>query len=51
VAAGDRALASPDDLYDVLDGLEPGQDLTLTVVRGVEELTVPVVFDGETAEA
>jgi S1-C subfamily serine protease len=55
VAAGDRPLASPDDLYDVLDALEAGQDLTLTVVRGVEELTVTVTFGGEdggeTAEA
>jgi serine protease Do len=54
VAAGGRELTSPDDLYDVLDGVDAGQALTLTVVRGVEELTVTVTFDGgdgETAEA
>jgi len=58
VAAGDRELAAPDDLYDVLDGVEAGQQLPLTVVRGVEELAVTVTFDGggedgdgETAEA
>jgi S1-C subfamily serine protease len=47
VAAGDRALASADDLYDVLDALEPGSELDLTVVRGVEELTVTVAFPAE----
>lgn len=39
VAAGDRALAAPDDLYLALDDADA---LTLTVVRGVEERTVRV---------
>ena len=50
-AAGDRPLVTPDDLYDVLDALAAGQDLVVTLVRGVEELTVTVVFDGAEAEA
>ena len=43
-AAGDRPLTSADDLYEVLDGLGEGSTLTLTVVRGAEELTVAVTF-------
>jgi serine protease Do len=49
VAANGLPLASSDDLYEVLDGLEPGSALTLTVVRGIEELTMAVTF-GETRE-
>ncbi len=51
VAAGDGPLTTPDDLYDVLDGLAAGEGLTLTVVRGVEELAVVVTFDEPAAEA
>jgi serine protease Do len=43
-AAGDRPLTGADDLYEVLDGLGEGDTLTLTVVRGAEELTVAVTF-------
>jgi serine protease Do len=49
VAAGGRALASADDLYDVLDALGGGSELVLTVVRGVEDLTVTVGFPPEEA--
>ena len=49
-AAGDHPLASADDLYEVLDGLGGGDTLTLTVVRGAEELTVAVTFGQATQE-
>jgi S1-C subfamily serine protease len=49
VAANGRALASSEDLYEVLDGLAPGGALTVQVVRGTEELTLAVTF-GETRE-
>ncbi|HEV7886588.1 MAG TPA: S1C family serine protease [Acidimicrobiales bacterium] len=42
VEAGGAALAGPDDLHAVLDGLEPGAALSLKVVRGVEELDLQV---------
>jgi serine protease Do len=48
-AAGDRSLTSADDLYEVLDGIQPGSSLTLSVVRGSEDLTIAVTF-GETRE-
>jgi serine protease Do len=44
VAAGGSPLTSPDDLYDALDGLSARASLELTVVRGVEELTVTASF-------
>ena len=44
VSAGDRALASPDDLLETLDGLGAGAQLTLTVLRGEQERTVTVTF-------
>ena len=42
VAAEGRALATVDDLHDVLDG--PAAELHVVVVRGVEELTVVISF-------
>jgi serine protease Do len=48
-AAGDKILTSADDLYEVLDGIQPGTSLTLSVVRGSEDLTIAVTF-GETRE-
>ena len=50
VAAGDRALAGIDDLHAALDGLGDDDSLSLTVVRGVDELAV-VVRVGEEAAA
>ena len=48
-AAGDRPLTSADDLYEVLDGITPGATLTLSVVRGGDDLTIAVTF-GDTRE-
>ena len=45
VEAGGRALAGVDDLHEALGGLGEGSSLGLTVVRGVEELTVTVHFE------
>jgi serine protease Do len=42
VAANGNPLTNADQLYDALDGA--GETLLLTVVRGVEELTVTVTF-------
>jgi serine protease Do len=42
VAAGGRPLNSVDDLYDVLDGVQPGDSLVVTVVRGVDERDVAI---------
>jgi len=50
VAAGGRDLASQDDLYAVLESLEAGSSLEVTVVRGVEEVTLTVAFGTEPAE-
>jgi serine protease Do len=44
VAAGDQALATVDDLYDVLDTVEPGGTLTVGVVRGTDELDLTITF-------
>ncbi|HEY1278184.1 MAG TPA: trypsin-like peptidase domain-containing protein [Acidimicrobiales bacterium] len=50
VSAGDRSLASADDLFEVLQALGDGATLTLGVVRGAEERTVEVRFEpAETA--
>jgi serine protease Do len=51
VAAGGRDLASQDDLYAVLESLEGGSSLEVTVVRGVEEVTLTVAFAPEQADA
>lgn len=44
VEAAGRELTSPDELFEVLDGLGAGSTLALTVVRGTEELAVAVTF-------
>lgn len=49
VAAGDRPLDRIDTLLEVLDGLTVDASLLLTVVRGVDERTVSVRFDGSAA--
>ena len=49
VAAGDRPLARIDDLMESLEGVDDGASLLLTVVRGVDERTVSVRFDGGAA--
>jgi serine protease Do len=46
VAAGDREIDGVDALYASLDELGTGDTLELTVVRGTEERTVTVSFDG-----
>jgi S1-C subfamily serine protease len=40
VAAAGRELGSVDSLYEVLDGVSPGDRIDLTVVRGTDERTV-----------
>ena len=51
VAAGDRPVAGVDDLHAALDGLGPDDALSLTVVRGVEEMSLSVRFGaGASAE-
>jgi serine protease Do len=47
VTAGDRTLASADDLFEVLQSLGDAVTLTLGVVRGAEERTVEVRFDAD----
>jgi S1-C subfamily serine protease len=44
VRAGDRDLATADDLYAVLAGHDPATALGLGVVRGVDEVSVTVEF-------
>jgi len=44
VAAGAKELTGIDALQDVLGGLSPGAELTLTLVRGVDEQTVTVTL-------
>ncbi len=45
VSAGGRALRTHDDLYDALDATTTGTQLVVHLVRGAEELDVPVTFD------
>jgi serine protease Do len=45
VAAGERDVASVDDLHAALDTVGPGETLALRIVRGTEELDVRVAFD------
>lgn len=45
VAAGGKPLADLDGLYAALDEVGPGGGLSLTVVRGVEELELRVTFE------
>jgi serine protease Do len=44
VGADGRSLASADDLYDALDGVEDGATMALRLVRGAEELSLSVSF-------
>jgi serine protease Do len=46
VEAAGRPLTGVDDLHEVLEGLDPGASLALTVARGVDDLAVTVDFDG-----
>jgi len=48
VAAGGAPVASVDDLYETLDRTEPGATLELALVRGTDERSVVVAFDGAT---
>jgi S1-C subfamily serine protease len=50
VEAGGRPVTDADQLYEVLDQVGEGQNLTLRVVRGTDELTVSVAFGGTGAE-
>jgi S1-C subfamily serine protease len=47
VRAGDRDLATADDLFAVLDGHDPDQSLEVGVVRGAEDLVVAVSFGAD----
>ena len=47
VGAGDRNLASVDDLHDALEAA--GDRVVLRIVRGIEEMTVTVSLSGSTA--
>ncbi len=44
VEAAGRPLATPDDLHEVLEGLDAGGSLELTVARGAEDVAVTVRF-------
>jgi serine protease Do len=47
VEVGGRAVLDADTLYEVLDGVEPGSTVPVKLLRGVDELTVEVVFPAE----
>jgi serine protease Do len=51
VGAAGRELTGVDALYEVLDGVSPGDTIDLTVVRGTDERTVTAQFATETAAA
>jgi serine protease Do len=51
VAAGDAEVSSIDGLYRVLDGVTPGSQLELGLLRGTDERTVTVRFDETREEA
>jgi len=42
--AGERDLAAPEDLFEVLADVAAGAQVTIALVRGAEELTVTVTF-------
>ena len=44
ISAGERSVASPDDLYDALGGVPAGATLQVGIVRGANELSVEVSF-------
>ncbi|HYM58767.1 MAG TPA: S1C family serine protease, partial [Solirubrobacteraceae bacterium] len=46
VAAAGRELSGVDSLYEVLDGVAPGDAIELTVVRGADERSVTAQFAG-----
>lgn len=46
VAAAGRPLVAPDDVFTALEGLRPGDDLSVDVVRGEAESTLTVSFPG-----
>lgn len=50
VEADSRPVASGDELYALLDGLEIGASLALRLVRGTDELDVAVTFTGAQEE-
>ncbi|MFN8624089.1 MAG: trypsin-like peptidase domain-containing protein [Chloroflexota bacterium] len=47
VTAGGRAVGDPDDLSDALAAATGQASIELVVVRGVEERTITVTFDGD----
>ena len=47
VAAGGRAVTSPDDLFDALAGHDDTTALSVDLVRGADEVTVEVTFPAE----
>ena len=49
VAAAGSELTGVDSLYEVLDGVSPGDAIDLTVVRGVDERTIAAEFSGDGA--
>lgn len=50
VAAAGRSLSSPDDVFAVLDGVRPGDELSIDLVRGDTEHTVTVSFPERTTD-
>lgn len=51
VAAAGRPLTTPDDVFAVLDGLRPGDELSVDVVRGEAGSTVTVHFTEDADDA
>lgn len=49
VAAAGSELTGVDSLYEILDGVSPGDAIDLTVVRGVDERTIAAEFSGDGA--
>jgi S1-C subfamily serine protease len=46
VAAGGTAIVEPDDIYDALGAVNGSSTLQVSLVRGAEELSVEVRFEG-----
>lgn len=44
VSIGETTLESADDLHSALRDIEPGSEVTASVVRGVEELAIEITF-------
>jgi serine protease Do len=51
VAAAGRELDGVDSLYEVLDGVSPGDAVNLTVVRGTDERSVTAQFGADGGQA